>query len=170
MLVVDWRSLSTCSFTTSTVVVVRSAPRCQVTFEALTTRIKEISDSFTNNQAAFLARDLTGRLNGIITKSIQTSIGLNHYYWQTAADERVRGRPGGVYPNAVPSHWDMNGTVCSWMDVSKVSYDYGRTWSIRTARQPYAHPGMEWQCRCIAAPFDLDLLLQVDKELASEGA
>ncbi len=140
------------------------------TFDALVGRIKEISTSFTDKQAAFLARDLTGKFNGLIEKEIQTAIGLNYYYWQTAADERVRGRPNGVYASAIPSHWDMDGTVCSWLDVTKVSYDFGRNWSNRTARMPFTHPGMDWQCRCIAVPFDLDLLLQVDKELASEGA
>lgn len=144
--------------------------RNEKSFTDLTSRIRELSTSFTDKQSAFLARDLTGRLNGMMAKAIQTSIGLNYYYWQTAADERVRGRPGGVYASAIPSHWDMDGTICSWIDVSKVSTDFGRTWGFRTARMPMSHPGMAWQCRCIAVPFDLDLLLQVDKELASEGA
>lgn len=139
-------------------------------YDALLSRIKEIGTSFTDKQSAFLARDLTGRFNGMMERSLQMNIGVNYYYWQTAADERVRGRPGGKYASAIPSHWDMDGTVCSWLDVTKVSYDYGRNWSIRTNRMPFTHPGMAWQCRCIAIPFDLDLLLQVDKELASEGA
>jgi uncharacterized protein with gpF-like domain len=133
-------------------------------------RLREIGISFTDKQAAFLARDLTGKFNGMIAREIQTTIGLNYYYWQSAADERVRGRPGGRYPNALPSHWDIDGKVCNWLDVTKVSYDFGRTWEIRTARMPYSHPGGDWQCRCNAIPFDLDILLQIDKELASEGA
>lgn len=31
--------------------------------------------------------------------------------WWTANDERVRGRPGGKYPNAIPSHWAWHGKI-----------------------------------------------------------
>ena len=134
-------------------------------FEELMARIQTVSDSFTKGQSQFLARDLTGKLNSLVEKQLQTGIGINYYMWQTAADERVRGRPGGVYPNAVPSHWDMEHLICSWLDSTIVSYDYGKTWEKRTARMPFSHPGMDWQCRCTAIPFDIDLLREIDKEL-----
>lgn len=137
-------------------------------FEELMARIQSVSDSFTKGQAQFLARDLTGKLNSLVVKQLQTGIGINYYMWQTAADERVRGRPGGVYPNAVPSHWDMEHVVCSWLDSTIVSYDFGQTWQKRTARMPFMPPGMDWQCRCTALPFDFDLLREVDKELNAE--
>lgn len=137
-------------------------------YDELVSRILSVSDSFTTNYANFLAKDLTGTLNSVINKELQVGIGINNYYWQSAADERVRGRPGGKYPNALPSHWEIDGKVCNWQDTSKYSPDYGKTWLPKTSTMPYVHPGMAWQCRCVGVPFDIDIIKEVDKELSRE--
>jgi hypothetical protein len=137
-------------------------------FDDVVKMIQDMDSSLTDARAAFLARDLTGKLNGIITQKLQTGLGLQEYFWQTAADERVRGRPGGKYPNALPSHWAMDSVICSWADPNICSFDYGITWVPRLANMPHYHPGMDWQCRCRGTPFSLELLRTLDKEIARE--
>jgi hypothetical protein len=133
-------------------------------------KIKALSKSLTDARATFLARDLTGTYNSLALQQIHTNIlGLPYYSWATALDERVRGRPGGVYPKAVPSHWDMQNKVCKWTDSSVYSPDRGKTWEPRTERMTKVHPGIDWQCRCTAIPYDLDFILSVDKRIGLSG-
>lgn len=147
---------------------VLTAVRNNVTYEDLVDILMRKEMGFDLKRAEFLARDLTGKLNGTITQKLHQSLGIDTYFWQTAADERVRGRPGGRYPDALPSHWAMDSLVCSWSDPSIVSFDYGRHWVPRLANMPIYHPGMDWRCRCLGTPFSLDTLQLIDKELAAE--
>jgi hypothetical protein len=134
----------------------------------ITAAIGQINSSLDEKKAAFIARDMTGKLNGEMERQLQMSVGIDGYFWQTMADERVRGRPGGVYANAPISHWLMESKVCKWSDVSVVSFDYGRTWVPRSANMPFKHPGGDWLCRCSGAPFSLSLLREIDRELEGE--
>lgn len=86
-------------------------------------------------RAKLIARDQIGKLNSAITENRQTQLGIEGYIWRTALDERVRGRPGGFYPDAVPSHWDREGQKYRW---DKPPVD--------------GHPGQAIQCRCVAEP------------------
>lgn len=43
-------------------------------------------------------------LEGLVGETIKVQ-------WWTAMDERVRGKPGGMYPKARPSHWAWHGKV-----------------------------------------------------------
>jgi uncharacterized protein with gpF-like domain len=142
--------------------------RNEVPFDEMYAQLKALDASLTDSRASFIARDLTGKLNGAIEKSLQLGLGINTYFWQTAADERVRGRPGGRYGNAVPSHWAMESLVCDWNNPHTVSFDYDNTWVPRLAIMPHTHPGDDWQCRCRGTPFSYDIMRQIDKELAAE--
>ena len=148
--------------------VVYNAVRENKTIEELIAEIMRIDAALDEKKAAFLARDMVGKLNGEIERQLQMSVGIDGYFWQTMADERVRGKPGGVYESAIPSHWAMESKVCKWSDVSVVSLDYGRTWTPRSANMPFKHPGEDWLCRCSGAPFSLSLLHEIDKELEME--
>jgi hypothetical protein len=147
---------------------VLDATRNNMSYEDLMEILLKKGEGLDRKKADFLARDLTGKLNGAIERKLQQSLGIDTYFWQTAADERVRGRPGGRYPDALPSHWSMDSLVCSWSDPSIVSFDYGRHWVPRLANMPIYHPGMDWRCRCLGTPFSLDVLLAIDKELSAE--
>lgn len=114
--------------------------------------IKKLGVNISDKRASLIARDQIGKLNGSIQKSQSEEAGLDTYIWLTAKDERVRGRPGGKYPKAIPSHWAMEGKLCRWDDSSVYSEDGGKTWIPRTGKMPIAHPGMEIQCRCTAQP------------------
>ena len=92
----------------------------------------------TETRAELIARDQVGKLNGELTLNRQTALGIEKYIWRTVKDERVRGDPSGLYPDAKPSHFDREGKVYSWDS----SPDGG-------------HPGEAIQCRCFAEPvFD----------------
>lgn len=112
------------------------------------------------SRAIKIARDQLGKLNGSITRKRQKEVGVNIYIWRTALDERVRGNPGGQYPNAKPSHWVMEGKYCSW-DNPSVYADTLQdaikgNWKKRSSiGGPDAHPQEEINCRCFGeAVFD----------------
>lgn len=88
-----------------------------------------------------IARDQTNKFNGRLTEERQRQAGVGRYTWSSANDSRVRGRPGGKYPKARPSHWALNGKVFSW-DKPPVS-------GVKGERQ---HPGEPIECRCVALP------------------
>lgn len=110
-----------------------------------------------------IARDQVGVLYSTYTGAMQQSIGINNYDWTTAKDERVRGNPQGKYPKAVPSHWEMESKICSWLD--STVYSSGGEWVPRTATMPMVAPGMEPGCRCTATPRAAALVAIVDKRI-----
>lgn len=125
------------------------------------------------SRAELIARDQVGKLNGQITKKRMQEAGLDLYEWITAFDERVRGRPGGKYPNAIPSHWEMEGKICQWGN-NLVYADKGNRdekgnliWMNRTSTMPIGIPGEEIQCRCTAAAYVDEILKEIDAEIAA---
>lgn len=95
--------------------------------------------SVSKSRAEVIARDQVGTLNAQITQAKQTGLGITKYIWRTLRDERVRGRPGGKYPNARPSHWSREGQTFEWAKPPSESSDDG-------------HPGEPIMCRCTAEP------------------
>jgi len=126
--------------------------------------LKKITETFNKARPELIARDQVGKLNGVLTQRRQEDAGIDMYIWMTAGDERVRGKPGGKYPKAVPSHWLMHKKICRWDD-STVHSDDGKTWKKRTAKMPKTHPGYEIRCRCPAIPFFENLLKEIDQEI-----
>jgi SPP1 gp7 family putative phage head morphogenesis protein len=98
----------------------------------------DVEESFgvSERRARLIARDQVGKLNGDVTKARQKEIGISSYAWSTSMDERVRGNPGGLYPDADPSHWHREGKVFAWDDPPEDG-----------------HPGEAIQCRCVAIPI-----------------
>ena len=58
--------------------------------------------------------DQIDRLDSQLNAKRQQSLGLKDYVWDTQKDERVRGNPNGLYPNARPSHYSRQGLIFSW--------------------------------------------------------
>lgn len=88
-------------------------------------------------RAKLIARDQTSKLSAVLTKKRQTNLGIEEYVWRDSRDRRVRGNPGGLYPDVPKSrnHWDRNGKVFRW-----------------DSPPPDGHPGEAINCRCIAEP------------------
>ena len=99
------------------------------------------------SKAQLIARDQTNKLNGALDQYRQQQLGVSRYTWRTMEDERVRGKPGGKWPNARPSHWALDGKVFSW-DKPPVSGTGGER----------LHPGQAILCRCYAEPILDDIL------------
>lgn len=143
--------------------------------------IKELRSTYGNvfgprkdgkmSRVELLVRDQIGKLNGLITKNRMQEAGGNFYIWQTGMDERVRGRPGGRYPKAIPSHWIMQGKICRW-DNNSVYADEGDVddkgnliWKSRTGSMPIAIPGQEILCRCTGLIYWNAILEEIDGEI-----
>lgn len=109
--------------------------------ETIRKRIME-SVGATKRQAALIARDQVLKLNSQITTARHESAGITEYYWTCSGDERVRGRPDGLYPDAKPSHWELDGKRFKYAS-PPVSGPHGRR----------GHPGTMFQCRCTAYPI-----------------
>jgi SPP1 gp7 family putative phage head morphogenesis protein len=110
------------------------------------------------NKAELWARDQTAKLNSDLTKRRSVQAGVSEYDWATSNDERVRGLPGGKYPDARPRHDVMAGLTCRWDDPSV--YKDGDKWVSRSRIGGVdQHPGKDYNCRCAAIPR-VDKLLE----------
>lgn len=92
--------------------------------------------SVSRSKALFIARDQMAKLNSEVTQFQQRDAGVTRYIWSTSGDERVR-----------KSHAALDGKVFNWDSPPVVDKKTGRR----------AHPGEDYQCRCVALPvFDYD--------------
>lgn len=90
------------------------------------------------SKARFLARDQMAKLNADIAQKQQTEAGVEEYIWSSSGDGRVRDR-----------HKELDGKKFKWSEPPIVDKKTGRR----------AHPGQDYQCRCVALPvFDIDTL------------
>jgi hypothetical protein len=135
----------------------------------LTKQILALDDKITKGRANFIARDQIGKLNGEITQRRMESVGLSMYIWETSGDERVRGDPGGKYPDAIPSHHLMDGLMCRWDNSSVYSEDGGKTWKPRPSGAVLLHPGQDYICRCTAIAYWQELVGEADGVIAEEN-
>jgi len=134
-------------------------------FDELVDQIKSVNDNMSDARARLIARDQTGKLQGLISKAQQTSIGMTTYFWENRGDRKVRGNPRGIYPKAT-DHWSIGGMLCSWENASVYSDDLGVTWKKRPQSWIQMHPGMATQDRCTAAPSWTQYVADIDRGLA----
>ncbi len=95
--------------------------------------VKHLYD-ITDNRAKFIARNEIGNLNAITTKIRQQEAGIKFYEWSTSRDERVR-----------ESHWEKEGKLYYWKRNTP-----GEVNGRRINPAPALHPGMDYNCRCVA--------------------
>lgn len=128
------------------------------------TLARQIKEEFkiTDGRAKVIARDQTAKMNTSISAIRQKNIGIDMYIWQTMKDERVVGKPGGLYKkinSKHKNHYIMQGKLCRWDDPTVYSDDKGKTWKKRTAEMPQNHPGDDIMCRCRPSPYiDIEAL------------
>lgn len=80
--------------------------------------------------------------------------------WITAGDERVRGNPDGLYPNASDNHYELHGDV---VDVDE-EFENG----LAFPRDPKGEPGQVINCRCAWITLPADQMESVSDNLESE--
>ena len=95
--------------------------------------MKDIQKTFktSKSKAKLLAIDQTSKLNAKLTQYQQTDAGCEEYIWSSSGDARVRDR-----------HRELDGKTFRW--------DKPPIVDERTGRR--AHPGEDYQCRCVAIP------------------
>lgn len=98
-------------------------------------------------RARLIARDQIAKLYADVNHARQQDLGITKFVWRCLGDERVRGKPGGKYPDALPSHWDLHGKTFSYDDPPQPE----------GADEPIL-PGDDVQCRCYSEPVLSDLL------------
>lgn len=103
----------------------------------------QIEDRFkvSEKHARVIARDQIGKFYAGVNHARQKEMGVSRFIWRSVGDERVRGTPGGKYPNAEPSHYDLDGN----------EYSYDDPPTPPGANEPLL-PGEDYQCRCWAEP------------------
>jgi SPP1 gp7 family putative phage head morphogenesis protein len=126
----------------------------------------DLEDEFalSERHARFIARDQIGKLQADLNHARQRDLGVKKFVWRTMRDERVRGTPGGLYPNAQPSHFDLDGQEFSYDDPPQPP----------GAQGPLL-PGDDYNCRCYAEPVFDELVedlrvAEVDPDEASMEA
>lgn len=105
--------------------------------------------NLSESRAALIARDQTLKANANLTQLRQQQLGVTEYIWSTSNDERVRGRPGGKWEESDRDHWVLDGTRQTWLNPPVINPVTGER----------AHPGEDFQCRCVALPV-VDQLLR----------
>lgn len=95
----------------------------------------------TTNKAKFLARNETSILVSQYREENYKEAGVVEYMWSTSLDGRVRRDPGPGHKNR-GDHAHLQGKVFRWDSPPVVDLATGRR----------AHPGMDYQCRCVAIP------------------
>lgn len=121
---------------------------------------KQIKEEFnvSDNRAKVIARDQSSKMNTSISAMRQQAVGIDMYVWKTVRDQRVVGKPGGMYKynpknDKHKNHYIMEGKICRWDDPTVYSDDGGKTWKARTEEMPKNHPGDDILCRCRPAPY-----------------
>lgn len=121
--------------------LVSSGIEGQLRVEELAAQIKGSFD-ISESRANLIARDQTLKMNADLTQFRQQRVGVEEYVWTSSNDERVRGRPGGMWEDSVSDHWILEGTTQNWLQAPVTNPKTGES----------NHPGQDYQCRCIAFP------------------
>jgi hypothetical protein len=104
----------------------------------------------TSRHADFIARDQSHKMTSTLNQLRYENLSIELYYWRNAKDNRVRGNPSGLYPNAKPNHWILEGQICSFKNPPNGQ-----------------NPGMAFGCRCYAEAIIPELML---KEIEGNNA
>ena len=86
-----------------------------------------------------IARNELKAFNSELSKKRAQNVGIKKAIWRNSQDERVRGNPGGKYPNANQDHWSLEGK------------EYAVGVGLKDARSgEMIEPGEPINCRCVA--------------------
>jgi hypothetical protein len=115
--------------------------------------VKAYTGDISRKHAVFEMRNASANLNAEINKNRMQEVGIDCYKWSTSGDDRVRKKP----PNR---HDIMEGLICRFDDPT-VRYDArNKIWVARDPDAVHLHPGKDFNCRCVALPY----LMEIDEE------
>lgn len=120
--------------------IIESGLRQGLTYKDVAIEIQQ-TVGVSEEQAQFIARNQTKKLNSDLTRLRQEEIGISEYVFQTSGDERVR-----------PSHAIMDGKICNWSDPTVYKKKTKGKWLKRPKGATLHHPGDEENCRCVSLP------------------
>jgi len=102
--------------------------------------------SMSKSKAELISRTEVGKLNSALTKEQYQEVGLDYYQWAAGMDGRTRA-----------THARMNTKICSWdnVDYYYELVDNKLIKKPRTSGMVHLHTGQDYNCRCIALPWDI---------------
>jgi SPP1 gp7 family putative phage head morphogenesis protein len=116
--------------------------------------VKAYTGDRARKHAVFEMRNASANLNAAIDQHRMQEAGIDCYRWRTGNDEKVR-----------PAHKEMQNQICRFDDPS-VYYDKAtKTWVPRTDDMVHKHPGEDYNCRCTASPY----LMEIDEKTGKYG-
>jgi len=108
---------------------------------------KELSENLPDvnaKRAKLIARDQYAQINSAVTKKRAQQAGVKFFYYQTARDDRVSGKPSGKYPNAKIKCYQISKQDIGYGE-GIYTYEEGATWNQET----HLFPGRAHiNCRC----------------------
>ena len=106
-------------------------------FKASKLRATLVKDfKMSERHAVLIARDQSHKLTSSLNQIRYEELGVTSYIWRTSRDQRVRGDPVGLYPNAKYSHYKREGEIFYF-----------------NSPPPDGNPGTPINCRCYAEPI-----------------
>ncbi|MCP4055127.1 MAG: phage head morphogenesis protein [Mesoflavibacter sp.] len=95
-------------------------------------------------RAKLIARDQYAQINSEVTRKRATQAGVKFFYYQTAKDDRVSGKPSGQYPDAKIKCYQISKQDIGYGEGIYL-YEKGATWGDET----HLYPGKAHiNCRC----------------------
>lgn len=95
-------------------------------------------------RAKLIARDQYAQINSAVKQQRAKQAGVKYFYYQTARDDRVSGKPSGKYPNAKIKCYEISKQNVGYGE-GVYLYEEGATWGDET----HLFPGRAHiNCRC----------------------
>lgn len=121
----------------------------------------EVEYGVSRNKAKFLARQETSLFLAEVRDERYVDAGLKYYKWSTSKDNRVVGKPGGLYPEGGTghgNHYVMQGKICKFSDptvyADNIEDAKKNKWKSKLSiGADNTHPGQAFNCRCTSIPL-----------------
>jgi hypothetical protein len=96
--------------------------------------------------AIFEMRNASANLNAEINKNRMQEAGIDCYKWSTSGDDAVRD-----------THREMRNKICRFDDPSVYYDSENKIWKAREDDMVHKHPGEDYNCRCVALPYLMEI-------------
>jgi len=108
--------------------------------------VRAYTGDMSRKHAVFEMRNASANLNAELDKNRMQEAGIDCYRWRTGSDEKVRA-----------THREMQNKICRFDDPSVFYDEKTKMWVPRTGDMVHKHPGEDYNCRCTASPYLMEL-------------